>query len=980
MPTPTENAVALTGKSLIDGLTQGGRWDFGGGPRVLTYSFSLNDTANGGAWSARLDMMNQVRVALDAWASVANISFTEFGSGGVFLTSAADMAITLTGNRMFNAFGAVGLSVFPSSTFAVSFRQDMGYDTTQYPNPAGDVFFDNSYPDYVSVSTGRLGFYYLLHETGHALGLKHPSDDGFNGRPTFAQLGLSSLDSTTFTIMSNNFSLGVGNTTSFNPTTPMILDIQAIQQIYGANMGYHTGDDVYVLDLVTKSIWDAGGFDVLDASSSDRAVEVDLRPGSISTPAGSVSYTGIAFGVVLEKAVGSAFNDTIRGSDSSDIIDGGAGADFMEGRGGDDQYLVDNGADTIIEATGGGADSVTSSVTYTLSSNVESLTLTGASSINGTANAGNNTLTGNGADNVLTGGAGDDLYVVQNAGDTVVEGANEGADRVESSVSFALSANVENITLTGAGDINATGNALGNRLVGNSGINTLTGGDGDDVYIVQNAGDAVVEAAAQGRDRIETPFTTTLAVNFEDLTLTGTDDVSGTGNASDNVLLGNSGINVLTGGLGDDTYGVDNAADAVLENAGEGSDTVIASLSYTLASTLEHLSLTGAGNLNGVGNAANNTLTGNRGDNVLTSGGGSDTFFGGPGLDTSVLPGNKSDYTMSYAGGRITLTSTTSMMTLTGVESVQYGNGVTQVVATLYLEATRDADGDGRADIYWRNTEDGRVSAWLMDGLTVKQGEVFSNVPLEWQVQDTLDLDGDGKSDLLWRNVNDGRVSTWLMDGLTVKQGEVFGNVPLEWKVQGTSDFNGDGKSDILWRNVNDGRVSAWLMNGLTVVQGEVFSNVPLEWQIQKTGDFNGDGSGDILWRNVNDGRVSAWLMNGLVVKEGSVFSDVPLEWKVQETGDLDADGHTDILWRNTSTGQVSAWLMDGLQVKQGAVFSDVPLEWQVRGMGDFNNDLHTDILWRHTDGTVSQWLMDGLTVLQGSVFQSVPTAWGIVG
>ena len=1133
MPTPTENAVALTGTKGIDGLLQGSRWDFGSGPRVLTYSFSINDTSNGGAWSARADMMSQVRVALDAWASVANISFTEVGSGGVFLPSTADMAITLTGNRMLNAFGAVGLAVFPSPSFAGTFRQDTGYDATQYPKPEGDVFFDNYYPDYNDVSTGRIGFYYLLHETGHALGLKHPSDDGFNSRPTFAQLGISALDATNFTIMSNNLSQGKSNPTSLNPQTPMILDILAMQQLYGANMSYHTGDDAYTVGQLTRTIWDAGGFDVLDASASAQAVDMDLSPGSISNVVGTLAYTAVAFNVTIEKAIGSGLNDTIKGSISSDIIDGGPGADSMEGRAGDDQYWVDNAADviveqsgegtdtimagvtytlpgnvenltltgssvingtgnsvnniltgnsavnvlsggagddvyvvqnsgdTVVELSGQGADRVESSVTYTLSTevedltltgagnidgtgnassnvirgnggnnvldgaagndsmfggggsdtfivdsaqdqvsespgegldtvmssvtytvtdpDVENLTLTGAGAINGTGNSVNNTLTGNSADNLLTGGAGDDVYVVQNAGDTVVEQTGEGTDRLESSISFALPSNVEDITLTGTGDVNATGNTLGNRLVGNSGINALTGGDGDDVYVVQNAGDVVVEAAAQGRDRIESALTTTLPGNVEDLTLTGTSDVNGTGNVSNNVLLGNAGINVLTGGQGDDTYGVDNAADVVIENAGEGTDTVMASISYTLGSTLENLTLTGTGNLNGMGTASSNTFTGNRGDNLLTSGGGSDTFIGGVGVDTAVLSGLKSAYTMTYAGGRITLTSATTTEVLTGVESVQYGDGSIQAVATLYLEAGRDADGDGKADIYWRNTDDGRVSAWLMNGLTVKQGEVFSNVPLEWQVQDTLDLDGDGKSDLLWRNVNDGRVSTWLMDGLTVKQGEVFGNVPLEWKVQGTADFDGDGHGDILWRNVNDGRVSAWLMNGLTVVQGEVFSNVPLEWQIQKTGDFNGDGSGDILWRNVNDGRVSAWLMNGLTVKEGTVFSDVPLDWKVQETGDLDADGHTDILWRHVNSGQVSAWLMDGLQVKQGTVFSDVPLEWQVRGMGDFNNDLHADILWRHTDGSVSQWLMNGLSVLEGSVFSQVPTNWVIV-
>ncbi len=1336
MPTPTDNAVPLTGNSLVDGLIQGSRWEFTGGTRVLTYSFSLNDTPIGGSWTFRSDMAAQVRAALGAWASVANLSFTESGSGTVFTSSPADLAITLTGNDLQREFGAVGLGLFPSPSFAGGVR-DAGYTVAEYSRPEGDIFFDNFHRDYNNVTTGRIGYYYLLHEIGHALGLKHTGDDGGNGRPTFSQLGINAMDTTNDTIMSGNLPQGTSNSSSFNPTTPMILDILAIQQLYGANMSYRTGDDVYVLDRMTKTIWDAGGFDVLDASTADIRVEIDLQPGNFSTPGsltGSNSWgagparTAIAYGVSIEKAIGSRFDDLLRGSDGPNILDGGQGADTMHGRGGDDEYRVDvagdvvsespdegtdtvvtginytltsnvenltltgttglsgngngldnsltgssgsntltggagndrlwgaagrdtlkggsgddvylvdeaapatflslqggagayvvgdrtviyaatvnlspvvadwsgdgvpdsvlltaddgvnrynlyvstkqlgqgltvgtylnaerasfasghagldlfgNGAgvnqvfgsftinavsiggtagnwtldrfsvdfefhgesagatavfgsfnynyaspavtwDTIVELPGEGADRVESSVTcnlqpelenltltgalnidgtgnaadnvirgnsgnnvldggvgndtmsggggndtfmvdstldrvsenpgegvdtvmssvsYTIVNvNVENLTLTGSSPVVGTGNGGNNTLTGNSADNVLTGGAGDDLYLIQSTGDTVVELPGEGIDRVESPVAYALPANVENLTLTGVGDVNATGNALGNRLVGNGGVNTLSGGDGDDVYVVQNAGDIVVELPGQGRDRIETPFTTTLAVNFENLTLTGTDNVDGTGNASDNVLLGNAGINVLTGGLGDDIYGVDNAADMVIENAGGGIDLVVSSVSYTLPANVESLTLRGDGNFDGTGNALDNRIAGTRGNNVLTGGGGSDMFIGGAGYDTVVLDRAKDDYTLRYAGGKVTLVSgpytavaassvdhgsvgmslesRTDTVILSGVESIRFSDGLTRNVGTYYLEAQRDADGDGKADIYWRNSEDGRVSAWLMDGLSLRQGEVFSNVPLDWQIQDSCDLDGDGKSDLLWRNVNDGRVSTWLMDGLTVKQGEVFGNVPLEWKIQGTADFDGDGKSDLLWRNVSDGRVSAWLMDGLTVVQGDVFSNVPLEWEIQKTGDFNGDGSGDILWRNVNDGRVSAWLMSGLNVTRGAVFSDVPLEWKVQETGDLDADGHTDILWRNAKTGQVSAWLMDGLQVKQGAVFSDVPLEWQIQGMGDFNNDLHADILWRNTDGRVSQWLMEGLDVLRGSVFSEVPTAWVIV-
>src|SRR5207237_1075219 len=156
----------------------------------------------------------------------------------------------------------------------------------------------------------------------------------------------------------------------------------------------------------------------------------------------------------------------------------------------------------------------------TLGANIENLTLTGTSAINGTGNALNNVLTGNSAANVLSGGAGDDTYVVGGAGDTVVENANEGFDTVQSALTYTLGTSVENLTLTGTSTINATGNALDNVLTGNSAVNVLTGGSGNDTYVV-GAGDSVVEIVGAGVDTVQSSVTFTLSANVENLTLTG---------------------------------------------------------------------------------------------------------------------------------------------------------------------------------------------------------------------------------------------------------------------------------------------------------------------------------------------------------------------------------------------------------------------------------------------------------------------------
>ncbi|WP_428675192.1 beta strand repeat-containing protein [Reyranella sp.] len=452
------------------------------------------------------------------------------------------------------------------------------------------------------------------------------------------------------------------------------------------------GDDLYVVDNAGDVAGEvAAGVDTVQASVT-HTLSVNLENLTL-TGTGAINGTGNAKANVITGNSGNnvlsglAGNDTLRGGDGADTLsggddndtlDGGTGADNMNGGFGDDLYIVDSAGDVAAEVAGG-IDTVQSSVTHTLSANLENLTLTGAAAIDGTGNALANTLTGNSGNNaldgatgadVMAGGAGDDTYYVDNAGDSVIEANGEGIDQVFSSITYSLAGQyLENLTLTGGANIDATGNSLANTLTGNSGNNvlnggtgadTMAGGAGDDTYYVNAAGDSVIEASGAGTDQVFSSVSYSLAgQHIENLTLTGGGDTNATGNSLANTLTGNSGNNVLDGGTGadtmeggagDDTYYVNGASDSAVEASGAGTDQVFSSASYSLAGQyLENLTLTGSGNNSATGNSLANTLTGNSGNNALDGGSGNDVLNGGTGVDLMTGGGGQDTFVFDSA-------------------------------------------------------------------------------------------------------------------------------------------------------------------------------------------------------------------------------------------------------------------------------------------------------------------------------------------
>ncbi|MFC4166480.1 S8 family serine peptidase [Teichococcus aestuarii] len=399
------------------------------------------------------------------------------------------------------------------------------------------------------------------------------------------------------------------------------------------------GNDTYIVD-----------------STGDR---IEERTGEgLDTVEASVSHVlsaGVEWlrlmGAERLNGTGNAGENVLIGNEANNVLDGGAGDDWLLGRGGDDTLI-------------GGA--------------------------------GNDRLDGGAGRNRLAGGPGDDLYLIAAAGNEVVEKAGEGTDTVQSWASFVLPAHVEHLQLMGNAKIHGTGNSLANTIAGNAqnniiiagagddtvhgmaghdtldggaGADRLEGGMGDDIYIVDDNGDLVVERPGEGLDAVRSWISHILAANVEQLRLMGEQALDGAGNAGNNILYGNAAGNILSGedgddilygeggndtlfggagndqfhggagtnqmigGLGDDIFHVAHSKDSVMENAGEGWDTVQSWISHTLPEAVEALVLRGSQPLRGTGNALDNLILGNAQANRLSGGGGNDTLDGGHGPD-----------------------------------------------------------------------------------------------------------------------------------------------------------------------------------------------------------------------------------------------------------------------------------------------------------------------------------------------------------
>jgi len=738
-------AVELTTSSLGNTITLGANDDYvyggggndsvaaGGGADFIDDTGGINtldggtgnDTLDGGSGSDTLfggtgnDDLRDSGGAAEFFGGVGNDTIYAGSSIGT-VSGGADNDSIFGGTDAESLSGDAGDDRLTSGGGADTLAGGTGSDTAVLTGLRSAFTFDGALDDFVAISGGvtrsLTGIEFVAFNDGtvavsslsiapnNAPTVAGPvnleaSDEDALRTLTLAELltGASDVDGNTLSVSNVTASIGVvtnnGNGTwSFTPPAD---DNSSVTFSYNIGDGITTITNTATLDLTPVNDPVSGSIGI-GGTVAEGAVVTALPDLADVEGLGTFSYQWLRDGVVISGATNVTYT----------IADGDAGVRlsvriaFTDGAGNPEVFTSAQTGPVAFDSRVGNDQNNT-----LLGDGLRNLMsgLAGNDSLFGDAandtlfgGAGNDTLNGGLGTDSLDGGDGDDLYL-SDGGDTITEGATGGTDTLQSGATVAaLAANVENLVLTGALAINGTGNAGANRITGNgaantldgtTGTDTLIGGAGSDIY-VSNGGDTITEAASAGTDTLRSSATVTaLALNVENLVLTGALAINGTGNAGANRITGNAAANTLNGttgtdtligGAGNDIY-VSNGGDTITESGTGGADTLRSSATVAaLALNVETLVLTGALAINGTGNTGANRITGNGAANTLNGAGGLDTLIGGAGNDS--LTGGAGNDTLTGGTGSDRFVFNTTLGT-TNVDRMTDFNVVADIIA-----------------------------------------------------------------------------------------------------------------------------------------------------------------------------------------------------------------------------------------------------------------------------------------------------------